>query len=561
MQTTTFRIFLASPGGLEEERQAVRDEVERFSDYIEPILGVKFTVAGLEEAPGGAGRAQSLINEVLVECDLAILIMWDRWGSAPADGGEFTSGTEEEFYLADAQRTLPDRPMRDILPLFKGVSERQLADPGEQLAKVLAFKAVMEESRSYYYKTFDHPKELVSHLRTWLNKHARETYTNEAEPIHRSEIVEAGAAVSDLGKLEPAAALVRAREFEDANLAVQAESAYAAAVAEGDPESLEDFARFLRRSGRIERSLSINEQLLGDLASVDDDVSVNRRARALANIGIIARKRGELERSRASLDEAVRTARSLQDPETPVLTYALDNLGHTLSRTGELDAALSVFSESLSLRESDASESSKSQLHIARIQRRRGQLDEAEAAASAALQVLGNGGSSESLAEASALLGEIFLEEGKFDEARSSFREALRLNEVEGRHDNIAMSLLQVARIDLQLGEVPSAEIGARRALEISEGSANGEGVAGSYLILGRIRSRSGDLEEGVRMLARAAELFVSMRNPTGEGWARFYLSDANEALGRSEEAGSCLAAARRLAEQSQNAALRAATS
>ena len=49
--------------------------------------------------------------------------------------------------------------MRDIVVLFKGVEERQLADPGDQLQKVLAFKRQLETEQAILFSNFDSEKD------------------------------------------------------------------------------------------------------------------------------------------------------------------------------------------------------------------------------------------------------------------------------------------------------------------------------------------------------------------------------------------------------------------
>jgi hypothetical protein len=52
---------------------------------------------------GGTGRPQALINDELRTCDFVFLLLWDRWGTPPqpTGTGSYTSGTEEEFRVAN----------------------------------------------------------------------------------------------------------------------------------------------------------------------------------------------------------------------------------------------------------------------------------------------------------------------------------------------------------------------------------------------------------------------------------------------------------------------------
>src|SRR5438046_2882905 len=94
-----YRIFIASPGGLADERRRFRDVVHRFNDTDAIPRGVLFIPVGWEDTLGGVGRPQSPINEEVRDCDYFLLMLWDRWGSPPDSeaAGRFTSGTEEEY--------------------------------------------------------------------------------------------------------------------------------------------------------------------------------------------------------------------------------------------------------------------------------------------------------------------------------------------------------------------------------------------------------------------------------------------------------------------------------
>jgi hypothetical protein len=60
---TEFRVFIATPSGLEIERQTFR---RTLLDYNEEIRdrSVFFTPVGWEETLGGVGRPQQLINQI-----------------------------------------------------------------------------------------------------------------------------------------------------------------------------------------------------------------------------------------------------------------------------------------------------------------------------------------------------------------------------------------------------------------------------------------------------------------------------------------------------------------
>ena len=142
-------MFIATPGGLDAERQAFRATLQEYNEIELHNRPLSFTPVGWEITLGGVGRPQELINADLVTCDYFVLVLSDWWGSPPAHSGQhqYSSGSEEEFNLALECLADPERPMRQVVVFFKHVEKRLLADPGPQLAKVLRFRKGLEESK------------------------------------------------------------------------------------------------------------------------------------------------------------------------------------------------------------------------------------------------------------------------------------------------------------------------------------------------------------------------------------------------------------------------------
>jgi hypothetical protein len=133
-----YKIFIATPSGLEEERKLFREEILAYNESDANHRDIHFIPVGWEITLGGIGRPQGLINEEIEKCDYFVLLLWDRWGSPPSanGGGKYTSGTEEEHNVAWECYEDDTKPMRQIVAFFKAVDPRQLSDPGDQLKKV-----------------------------------------------------------------------------------------------------------------------------------------------------------------------------------------------------------------------------------------------------------------------------------------------------------------------------------------------------------------------------------------------------------------------------------------
>ena len=174
-QFRRFRVFLGSPSGLELERDAFCDEVEFFNTTHADAKGVNFKVERWEEIPPDYGRPQSHIDELLARCHCYVLILYDRWGSPPGvgNGGRYTSGSEEEFCLAE--RWLYDErfPMSKIAVYFKEVEAERLKSGGEQLRKVMRFKDRIQRHHRLLHNEFreveDFRRRVQVFMAKWLN--------------------------------------------------------------------------------------------------------------------------------------------------------------------------------------------------------------------------------------------------------------------------------------------------------------------------------------------------------------------------------------------------------
>lgn len=96
--TNVFRVFLASPGDVPAERDALSRVVDEVNVTTAPLLNCRLEAVRWEthSAPD-AGRPQQVINEQIGEYDVFIGVMWRRFGTPSGVAG---SGTEEEFRLA-----------------------------------------------------------------------------------------------------------------------------------------------------------------------------------------------------------------------------------------------------------------------------------------------------------------------------------------------------------------------------------------------------------------------------------------------------------------------------
>ena len=103
-----FRIFLASPSDLSDERQAARRVIERVNHVLAGgKINLRIELLAWEDTLPGYARPQEIINQEVDICNLFVGLLWKRWGQST---GKFSSGFEEEYYRARDRRATSEEP-------------------------------------------------------------------------------------------------------------------------------------------------------------------------------------------------------------------------------------------------------------------------------------------------------------------------------------------------------------------------------------------------------------------------------------------------------------------
>lgn len=183
------RIFIGSPGGLEEERQAAHAVVESVNRSHSERWGCYFRLLGWETAVPGFVRPQSKINEDLDRCDYFIGVLWDRWGSPPSTNPDGpTSGFQEEYLRAEMR--IEKGLMNDMALYFKEVSVPPGMEPGDEIRKVLDFRNKCIDEKKVFFKNFSDLQSFRDALREKIEEIGwRETalISNEHQQINQSK--------------------------------------------------------------------------------------------------------------------------------------------------------------------------------------------------------------------------------------------------------------------------------------------------------------------------------------------------------------------------------------
>src|SRR5258708_40168340 len=124
-QIRLFRVFIASPSDLAEERKTLRVVVDYINSICSKETAWRVELLGWEDTLPGAGRPQELINADLDKADLFIGCLWQRWGSISGKHGK--TGFEEEFDRSLERRAKDGSP--EMWLFFKDVDAVTRSDP------------------------------------------------------------------------------------------------------------------------------------------------------------------------------------------------------------------------------------------------------------------------------------------------------------------------------------------------------------------------------------------------------------------------------------------------
>jgi tetratricopeptide (TPR) repeat protein len=571
-----FRVFIASPHGLQGEREAFRRVLLDLNEDDAHERGATFLPVGWELTLGGTGRPQERINADIKRCDYLVLVLWDRWGTPPADDGPFTSGTEEEYMVAlDCLRS-QTLPMRDLVVMFKGVDPRQLSDPGPELEKVLEFKQRLESEKSILYSTFDTVAEFERHiqrhalgwLRTVVTEPAGEgscdspdeedDSTNRPQQFARASSTEDQSAAvpseaEDMvipGETEQATKLVaRAEELEEAGRLTEAEALYARAVVVGnDTQAIGKRARFLRRTGRLDQAATESKRLLSVASEAHDR---HAEIEALSTLAIVRRKQGRLADARASLADAMEMANELGEEGLAEMAFLYDNIGLTKRKGGSVQEAIAAHEKALEIQRqlNDCKGVATALNNLSPALRQAGRLDDARKAQCEALEIFDELGYRRGIASGRANMGEILELEGDLEGARREYESSLTLHEKIGNPEGVAMNLWELGRITVKHGSVVEARRLADRALASEDTAQRPEGTATALHLDGLVKDAEGRALDAAEALERATERYAASDHVVGLSWSLADLAKNQFGRGRRRAATQTISRAIRNAE------------
>lgn len=450
-----FRVFLASPGGLEAEREVVRGCVNELNTTARR-QSVTFELVGWEQVRGTARRPQEAINELISECHFLIALFKDHWGSEPGSPWGFTSGTEEELFTALLHLGDAERPMRDVWVAF---IEHSLPRKKE----ISSLRAQMNSRHSLLYETVASPNDLKAKLAERLQGWAQ--IRGRKVERHVDLLPSSGRDV-----LGASARRVRGKKLVALGQAEAGLRVLAEAAAIGGPVEQLAYAQQLARVGDMDGALRATDEAIDFFVKGQAPLGTPLCAEAFAAKADLLRRQGSFARAIALLEHAL----TLLDPAdlgaVSVHCRTLDALGLTRQKTGDYPGARASFQEALESRTAAALEADQcqSRINLARLALAEGDVDSAHDHSAWASEHLRHFPSSALHANAAVLAAQIDLRRLLPGDGAAKARSALEINRMIDNRRGEAIALNILAQCELHERQFAAAREHAQASLQLN---------------------------------------------------------------------------------------------
>lgn len=489
------RVFIASPSDLAIERQVFKGLVDELN-ATRPCGAVQFEVLAWEQTLAVlAERSQGIINGEIDRCDVFVLAMYGRWGQPAPDALPYSSYTEEEFYRALDRWTRTRRPT--ILVFFKHVPPREMADPGPQLQRVLAFRKQLEDARQVLYRGFTDEAEFKKELATHLCAYARGELAEDTAARH--------AVIIPLSIIEE----VQRERAEKERALAKAQLAHelaAAAVARAEALALGFAERAARAAlaGRVEEARQ-------DFARATDGTS-NLRVLSLAHV--FYDRTGDLPTAELLLERRLEI--SGRESETSDAALALSNLGMLYWRRGESDRAEETLRKSLAIEQKAGNQVgiARDVSNLGAIYQTRGELDKAETTLAEALALNTRLNDEVGLATNYSALGLVYRKRDELDRAEEMHNKSLALCARHEDQEGLATNYGNLGLIYRRRGDLDRAEEMHSKSLELNQKLGKLEGIATNYGNLGTVAEAKGARDRARELWGKARDLFTQIGMP-----------------------------------------------
>jgi tetratricopeptide (TPR) repeat protein len=540
MDLKGYKVFVASPSGLDDLRATIHEHMAWFNDLHANPNHTHFMPVMWERMAGGVGRPQGRINQHLEQCDYCILVLWDRFGSPsdPPTVAKPVFAVEEEFQEACRYLNAEEYPMRDVVVLFKAVDERKLADPGPQLQKVLDFKKRLEASKQHFYHTFDSHDGFRRYLEIILGSWLVGPIRKADSPIIQQSVPYSSHSLQleTIKSTTPDSVrtlLQEAHDFANAGEIVEAESGFArAATVTESPYAINAFGNFLMRVGRLDQA---EKQYNRAIQIADERRDDEAKAGVYGNLGLIYQIRGDLDNAEKLYRKDLEIEKTIGRPEGEASDYR--KLGIVSQLHGLLDQAEAFYKLALRIDQDSRLKIGEADDHslMGTLYQIKGDLYRAEEAYTRALQINTESGSQVGIANNLGNLGDIYRLRDELDKAEEFHSKALAINTTLRRKEGMANDIGNLGVIAELRKNIKQAREKYLEALVLDTDLGHQEGIAKNYSRLGRLRLTQKDYDRAESLFGMSLEIVKQMNHVEGLGEQYLNLGDVYRMRGDRE--------------------------
>lgn len=458
------RIFLASPGDVQDERKAVLVAVDEFNRRRAGDSGVAFEVVGWEQVRGTARRPQEAINELISESHFVVILFKQSWGSEPGSPWGYTSGTEEELFTGLLELGQIEQPMRDLWVAFIGHS-----NPDEN---IVTLRDQMSRHPSLMYETISDVQDLKIKLGERLLAWSKLTGTKV--PRHVDLVPSSGKDVLRAANLR-----IRGEKLVSLGQADAGQKALSDAAILGGPVEQLAHATFQARHGDLDGAYKSTQNAIDYFSDGTHDLFSPQAAEAFAaQAGVLRRQArdvdaiGRLQQALTLLDDAGQSAVSVR-------SRILDQLGLSHQKTNDLSSARENFEASLELREKsgDLIGRCQSLTNLARLEVADNNLETAVKYAEEVIEKLRNTPPTSLHANVEVLVAQVRIRQSRPNEGVPNADRALAINRQIANKLGEAISLYVLAECKFFAGDHPNAREYVKASHELNLEMKNSDGV------------------------------------------------------------------------------------
>jgi Nif-specific regulatory protein len=246
-------------------------------------------------------------------------------------------------------------------------------------------------------------------------------------------------------------------------------------------------------------------------------------------LGVIEYSEGNWQRSREVLLEAVAIGEKLESEQ--LVKVASTNLGNTLWKLGDWDAALSYFHKNLEMSEAEGDlwDLVSAYNNVGVVEYSRGNFHKAGEYFEKSVRIDEKIGAVEYEALARENFGEALEMTGRLPEALAQYQRCLSLEGFDESRASRTSVYVPLARLTKKRGDIAKALEYGQKALAAAERARDEDLIAEACYVLGSIEDERDNVVESERYLERSLQIFE--QNKTASGLARAHTAASSLAL------------------------------